>query len=297
MIRYPINEFRFASTLATTKLQYDQPVWQDIDGLFLDFGDEESGSFVVTLSIPSTWNDILSEVGTGFQVVLRTGSGSVQTLASGSHTSPAAYQVSAFSLTCYAEVSANQGISQIFAQWLVPTGGGTAHIDGVSSLSAVGSLAPSKKPFTDLTHWENPELFSRGLRLSSFSEVLFLSGYGPTEPGGTPGHQTNKIAYPNDAVKQMQWIVDHLDDFFATIQYADGTDYYSKYDIVYFDLVVDNSISDDDQQGVLEVLIKWFGPEGKNISVYPKPSTGILKKVAGLAVSGIMVEIEFILAH
>jgi enamine deaminase RidA (YjgF/YER057c/UK114 family) len=150
----------------------------------------------------------------------------------------------------------------------------------------------TKAAFNDTNHWENQQLFSRGLRLSNFSEILFITGYGPAEVGGKPGEQTDQVAFPGQPAAQTQWIVQHLDDFFATIHYADDADqFYTKNDVVYFDLVVDSSISDDDQQAVLQVLMDWFK------DVDPKPSTGILKKVAGLAIPGMMVEIEFILAH
>jgi enamine deaminase RidA (YjgF/YER057c/UK114 family) len=150
----------------------------------------------------------------------------------------------------------------------------------------------TKAAFNDANHWENQKLFSRGLRLSNFSEILFITGYGPAKVGGESGGQTDQVASPGQPAEQMVWIVQHLDDFFKTIPYADGSgQHYTKNDVVYFDLVVDNSITDDGQQAVLEILMNWFE------DVDPKPSTGILKKVEGLAVAGMMVEIEFILAH
>ncbi|HEY0376993.1 MAG TPA: hypothetical protein VGC87_08555 [Pyrinomonadaceae bacterium] len=295
MDRYPITEFRLAST-TQDELPCDQNAWDDIPGLALSFGEHESGNFLVTLTIPSTWNDQATADGTYFQLVLRTPSDDDQTFGRGSSPTPVAGQLATFSLTCYAEISPAAGGSSIVPQWLA-AGGGTARIDGLCSLSAVGTAAITKVPFNDTHHWENTELFSRGLRLSNFSEILFITGYGPADVGGKPGQQTNNVAYPNEPAPQMQWIVDHLDAFFATIPYADGSGFYSKYDIVYFDLVVDSKVQDDQQQAVLEILEQWFGPEKGQISVYPKPATGILKKVEGLAIPGMMVEIEFTLAH
>lgn len=293
---FPIREFRFASLPADKDFQYDQPDWADIEGLSLAFDESDRGSFLVTLVIPSTMNKASTNQGANFRVVLRTGSGQDQTLGLGRYSDGSGQQLLSFSLVCQAQVSPNEGGSAIVAQWQVL--GGTAHIvGGSSSLSAVGALAPEKRAFNDTQHWENRDLFSRALRLSNFSETLFLSGYRPTLPGVKPGQQPDKVACPGDPVGQMQWIVDHLDSFLGLIPFTDGTGSYSKYDVVYFDLVVDSNVSDDQQQGVIEVLTKWLGPVGDRISVYPKPSTGILKKVAGLATLGIMVEMELIPAH
>jgi hypothetical protein len=298
---FPINDFRFASLSAGNQIQSTSADWADIEGLVLNFGENDSGNFLVTLTIPSTWNDSQGNQGANFQLVLRTGQGQDKPLGQGYYTDAVGNQTLSFSLVCQAEVSPNQNGSAIVAQWQVNEG--TTYIGGgLSSLSAVGSLVPSKAaitkvPFNDTHHWENTELFSRGLRLSNFSEILFITGYGPADVGGQQGGQTDNVAFPCDPEGQMTWITQHLDDFFKTIQYADGTGFYSKYDIVYFDLVVASTISDAQQQAVLVILEKWFGPVGDQISVYPKPATGILKKVTGLAVAGMMVEIEFTLAH
>lgn len=292
-VSYPINEFRIASS-PLDDLPRNQESWDDIPGLSLDFGESEGGNFLITLTIPGVFNDQATGGSTHFQVVLRTTSGD-QTLFDGTASTNLAKQFTSLTLTGYAAVTPVKGGSQIVAQWQI-LDGGTAYISGMGALSAVGSLGQSTSgimiaSFTDPHHWEDPGLFSRGLRLSAFSEILFITGYGPAAVGGEPGKQTNTVAYPCDPAGQMQWIMDHLDAFFATIPYADGTGVYSKHNIVYFDLVVASTISDADQQAVLDKLTTWFEP------VAPKPATGILKKVTGLAVSGMMVEVEFILAH
>ena len=297
---FPIKEFRIASLPADNQIESQQPDWADIDGLILNFDKNDSGSFLVTLDINCALIPTSSEEEVSFRVVLRTGPDQNQPLGQGSYIHFETTMTSSFSLVCKADISPtpNEEGSSIVAQWQVAAGNASLK-GGTSSLSAIGSLAPTKAKvaFNDTNHWENPDLFSRALRLSNFSETLFLSGYGPTLPGVKPGQQPDKVAHPGDPVGQMQWIVDHLDAFFRTIPYADGTGNYSKYDVVYFDLVVDSSVLDNQQQEVLEILMEWLGPVGDKISVYPKPSTGILKKVAGLATSGIMVEMELILAH
>ncbi len=294
---YPIKEFRFASQ--TSNLTTPSSDWSDIDGLILDFDETDSGNFLVTLSVPNSTNTAANS-SAHFGVVLRDAVGD-QLLGEGYYDTAYPSQAVPFSLVCEAQIAPTSGGSHIVARWQ-PYNGGTAQINGFCSLSAVGSLAPpkagiTKASFTDTHHWEDPDLFSRGLLLSNFSEILFITGYGPADVGGQQGGQTDNVAFPCDPEGQMTWITGHLDDFFKTIQYADGTGFYSKANIVYFDLVVASAISDAQQQAVLDVLTNWFESEENGGAVSPRPATGILKKVTGLAVAGMMVEIEFILAR
>jgi hypothetical protein len=285
--RFPINEFRFASRSEPLTTVGDS--WSDIKDLILNFDENDKGTFLVTLTIPGTGNQgSVSVQETDFQVVRRTGPGQDTPLGQGSWVSTDINQVFPFSLVCEAEVSPNKNGSAIVAQW--KTTAGTAHLGGMCSLTAVGSMVPSKVAFTDENHFEYPELFSRGLRLANYSEVLFLTGYSATaaiRPLKFKGIENVVL----DAAGQMQWIVDHLDEFFKTIPYGDGSGVYSKKDIVYFDLVIDKTVSAKAQTAVLKVLEKWFE------DVDPKPSTGILKKIQALAFASTKVEIEFILAH
>lgn len=291
---FPVKECRVASTTGaySTKSQ----VWSDIGELALNFSETDSGKFLVTLSIPGTTNDLPS-CGAIFRLVLRArGSKQVVQFTQGYYTCAAGGQINLFSLVGQAEVAPTKGGLQIVAQWatfrsFTPGDAGTARIfEGLCTLSAVGSMSPKKVPFTDENHFEYPELFSRGLRLTNYSEVLFLTGYSATaaiRPLKFKGVENVVL----DAAGQMQWIVDHLDEFFKTIPYGDGSGVYSKCDIVYFDLVIDKTVSAKAQTAVLKVLEKWFA------DVDPKPSTGILKKIQALAFASTKVEIEFILAH
>jgi enamine deaminase RidA (YjgF/YER057c/UK114 family) len=148
----------------------------------------------------------------------------------------------------------------------------------------------TKVPFDNPAHYENPGLYTRGLRLSNFSELLFVSGYsassGPNDGSGPP-----QVEYPNDATKQAGWIVRSLDIYLGSIPYADNSGYYSKNDIIYFDVVLADSVPPDDQQNVLDILQAWFE------TVTPPPAAGILKRIASLVTPGMVVEIEFLLAH
>ena len=293
---FPIKEFRVATKAGSHSTSSIR--WSDIDGLSLDFNKKESGKFLVTLNIPGTSNDF-AHMGAIFRLILRPkdgGPGAEKQLDQGYYTSAVGGQIVTFSLVCEADIGGDDVAWQIVAQWATFNGftvgsAGVARIyEGLCTLSAVGSLRPRRECFDDKNHFEYPELFSRGLRLTNFTETLFLAGYSATPPlpGGT---LPLKLSPP----AQMQWIVDHLDEFFATIPYADGTGYYSKHDVVYFDLVIDQTVSstpdNDEQDAVLKVLEEWFKP------VDPKPSTGILKKVEALAFPTTQVEIELILAH
>lgn len=292
---FPITECRVASISGANST--NSRGWSDIDQLALNFNETDSGNFLVTLSIPRTTND-LTGCGAMFRLVSRPKGGSKEStqLAQGYYTCAAGGQIIPFSLVCQAEVVPTRGGLQIVAQWATfnnfkAGNAGTARIfEGLSSLSAVGSLALKKEAFTDTNHFEYPELFSRGLRLTHYSEVLFLTGYSATaaiRPLKFKGIENVVL----DAAGQMQWIVDHLDEFFKTISYADGSGVYSKHDIVYFDLVIDKTVGAKAQTAVLKVLESWFK------DVDPKPSTGILKKIQALAFASTKVEIEFILAH
>jgi len=147
-----------------------------------------------------------------------------------------------------------------------------------------------KDVFDNPKHYENPKLYSRGLRLSNFSELFFISGYsaasGPPDGSGPP-----VVEYPNDAISQMQWIVESLDAYIANVPYSDGTGHYSVNDVIYFDLVLSSTIDGDTREQALYYLESWFA------SADTKPSTGILKMVEALASPEILVEMELILAH
>lgn len=304
---FPIKEFRFASQQENQSTNIEE--WTDIPGLILDFDAKDAGNFLVTLNIPAIYNVVgenAPDSYVGIRVLLRGGADPAQQLAqvvTAPPSSPLAYTVS---FQCEAKIHPTDQGSHIVAQWQAVSGGLFTIEEGTwCTLSAVGSLQPRKVAYTDLNHFEYPQLFSRGLQLTNFTETLIITGYSATPAQTildiTP---TQLHSVHLTASAQMQWIVDHLDEFFATIPYADGTGHYSKYDMVYFDLVIDKTVNDKEQTAVLKVLEKWFGPEKSNdlsvpdkLEVIPRPSTGILKKVEALAFSSTKVEIEFILAH
>lgn len=301
---FPIREYRFASQ--NEGQHTDSAEWTDIPGLALVFDATDAGSFLVSVNIPAMYNLVASpdyrDGGSyaGVRVVLREGSGAVQTLAQVVNAPPSTPPPVSVSFQCEAKIGLTNSGSQIAVQWQA-VNGASLSIDSETwcTLSAVGSLQPRKEAFDDPHHFENPALFSRGLRLTNFTETLFITGYSATPsffnlhpPGVVPENQT-----PSE---QMQWIVDHLDEYFATIPYADGTGTYSRHDIVYYDVCIDQSVSSEEQEAVLDILMAWFGahpgqPDSEAVS--PKPSTGILKKVEALALETIQVEMELILAH
>lgn len=295
--RFPIKEYRFNSK-NDAQTTTDGGSWSDVVGLNLEFGPDDTGNFLVTLSIPGFDTHMADVIDIFVRVVLRPieepqpeGTVLIQReIFFLNRTVP-------LSLVCEANVLPTVSGSQIVVQWSERMQGpATITAGSLWSLSAIGSLQPRRDVFTDPNHFEYPALFSRGLRLTNYTEILFLTGYSSTAASTDTMLEVQPLKEAMrqvhmKPVTQMKWITEHLDEFFKTIPYAHGTGVYSKKDIVYFDLVIDKTVSDKDQTGVLKVLEGWFA------DVDPKPSTGILKKVEALAFGSTQVEIEFILAH
>lgn len=140
---YPVKEFRFASRSGTLLTTADQSNWSDIAGLILPVPDTENSAFLVTLTLPDTWNDRAS-CGANFRLVLRSIKGTLTgdlELAQGFYFSATANQRVPFSLVAKAEYVPQKDYDMaIVAQWRASQGG-TAYIGpaGLSSLSAIGS--------------------------------------------------------------------------------------------------------------------------------------------------------------
>ena len=142
---YPVTEFRFASSSGTGLQTSDQSIWSDIAGLVLPVPYSVSSVFLVTLTVPDTWND-RSSCGANFRIVLRSTSHGLPLdidLGQGFYLSDTANQRVPFSLVCKAErVPDKNDNTAIVAQWRAWQGG-MAYIGplGLSSLAAVGSVA------------------------------------------------------------------------------------------------------------------------------------------------------------
>jgi hypothetical protein len=143
---YPVTEFRFASRSGTELATSDQSNWSDIAGLSVPVPDSESSVFLVTLTVPDTWNDHAA-CGANFRIVSRSMHGTLPNdidMGQGFYFSATANQRVPFSLVCQVERVPDKNYNcAIVAQWRASQGG-TAHIGplGVSSLAAVGSVGP-----------------------------------------------------------------------------------------------------------------------------------------------------------
>jgi hypothetical protein len=142
---FPVSEFHFTSRTGTEISNSDITKWQDIKDLTLVFGETNGGTYLVTLTVPDTWNDQVSATGLScgarFRLILRQ-SGTEQELAQGAYTVAMAGQRVPFSLVCRAQLPVSRANPAIVAQWQAVKGG-TAWIgkNGLCALSAVGQAA------------------------------------------------------------------------------------------------------------------------------------------------------------
>ncbi|HEY2093247.1 MAG TPA: hypothetical protein VGJ81_15300 [Thermoanaerobaculia bacterium] len=146
MDSYPIHQFRFAWRSGTQISTNDLSNWIDIAGLFLSLPDFASGAFLVTLTVPDTWND-KSSCGANFRVTLRAFREATvwgdSELGQGFYFSANANQRVPISLVCKAEyvTDPNKIVTNyaLVAQWRACEGG-RAYIGpkGLTTLAAVG---------------------------------------------------------------------------------------------------------------------------------------------------------------
>lgn len=142
MSSFPVNEFLFASRSGSLLTNSDTANWAYIDELTLVFDETSGGLYLVTLTIPDTWNDN-DMCGAEFRLVLGVSGGDATELAVGYYYSALAGQRVPFSLACLAEVFPTRGGVWVAAEWAAREGG-TAYIGakGLSSLSAIGQPVP-----------------------------------------------------------------------------------------------------------------------------------------------------------
>ena len=138
-----VNQFLFTSFTGSELSTSDKVNWVDLPNLIVPVSDSETGSFVVTLTVPDTWNDS-AHCGANFRIAFRSAHGTLvgyTDLGQGFYFSDSGGQRVPFSLVCLAEYLPDKLTNKaIVAQWRASQGG-TAHIGplGRCSLVAVGS--------------------------------------------------------------------------------------------------------------------------------------------------------------
>jgi len=124
----------------------------------------------------------------------------------------------------------------------------------------------------------NPEapdfgaIFNWGLKIRNIDELFLIAGHGAHD-------STGQIMFPDDAVGQTQYILDHFDE------YLDDAGYDRK-DIIRIEFTMTTEVSDGEFNAILGLFADYFAP------VNIKPAAGTLRIVDALAIPGMMVEYE-----
>jgi 2-iminobutanoate/2-iminopropanoate deaminase len=120
------------------------------------------------------------------------------------------------------------------------------------------------------------KMFSRGLKVSNYSELFLVSGYGDLGPG-------YQVRHPEDPIAQTQHI---FADVKAFLEQAG----YSIEDIIRIELTFTKDVERTKYDDIFELITEFFA------SVAVKPATGTLRIVDELAFPGMLVEYEFLAA-
>lgn len=119
-------------------------------------------------------------------------------------------------------------------------------------------------------------MFSRGLKVSSFSELFLISGCGDLGPG-------YRVRHSGDPVAQTRHI---LADVGAFLEQAE----YSIDDIIRMELTFTKDVDRTQYDDIFDLIIEFFA------QVAVRPATGTLRIVDALAFPDMLVEYEFVAA-
>jgi len=131
-------------------------------------------------------------------------------------------------------------------------------------------------------HNENlPDLriwFNWGLNISDFKEIFFVTGTADVKK------DMKSVNFPNDPVGQMKFILEQAEKTFSQAGYT-------KDNIIFTNLTVTKDVTEEQTFAILDVWEEYI----KDVEV--KPATGTFKRIHGLILPEVMVEVEFILAR
>jgi len=116
-------------------------------------------------------------------------------------------------------------------------------------------------------------MFSRGLKISNFSELFFVTGYGDLDAD-------YQVQHPGDPVAQTRHI---FADVKAFLEQAG----YSVDDIIRIELTFTKDVERAKHDDIFELVTEFFA------DVAVKPATGTLRIVDELAFPDMLVEYEF----
>ncbi len=118
---------------------------------------------------------------------------------------------------------------------------------------------------------------SWGLKITNFSELFLVSGYGATDAEG-------KVQFLGDAIAQTDYILSRVEAFIE----ENG---YSKNDIIRIEATVTKDVPQGQLAGIFGVLSAFFS------DVEVKPTGGTFRIIHALGNPDMLVELGFWLAH
>ncbi len=118
---------------------------------------------------------------------------------------------------------------------------------------------------------------SWGLKITNFSELFLVSGYGATDAEG-------KVQFLGDAIAQTDYILSRIEAFIE----MNG---YSKNDIIRIEATVTKEVPQSQLGGIFGVLSAFFS------EVEVKPTGGTFRIIHALGNPDMLVELGFWLAH
>ena len=118
---------------------------------------------------------------------------------------------------------------------------------------------------------------SWGLKITNFSELFLVSGYGATDAEG-------KVQFLGDAIAQTDYILSRIEAFIE----MNG---YSKNDIIRIEATVTKDVPQSQLGGIFGVLSAFFS------EVEVKPTGGTFRIIHALGTPDMLVELGFWLAH
>ena len=120
------------------------------------------------------------------------------------------------------------------------------------------------------------KMFSRGLKVSNYSELFLVSGYGDLGPG-------YQVRHPGDPVAQTRYIFADVKSFLEQAGYSIN-------DVIRVELTFTKDVERTKYDDIFELVTEFFA------DVEVKPATGTLRIVDELAMPGMLVEYEFLAA-
>jgi 2-iminobutanoate/2-iminopropanoate deaminase len=129
---------------------------------------------------------------------------------------------------------------------------------------------------TAVTHENAPDfgkMFNWGLKITDFSELFLLAGFGAVTAD-------MQVQHPGDAVGQTRYILSDVETFLE----RNG---YSLDDVIRIEFTMTKEVRPEEYGQIFGTFMEFFA--GMEV----KPAAGTLRVVEALAIPGMLVEYEF----